>query len=133
MVLVSDKRKPKINWCELAAQVVALHLWAKNYPKQSVRLWCDIIPAVQQLKKQSTSDECSYISALIRRVTKAAIKDKCHYWIDHIQGEDKDPADASSTCYENPFEGIERLHPGLLQKMKEKSDTCEAIFDLLFP
>ena len=126
------KRRPKINWCELAAQTVALRLWAREHRHQSVKLWCDNMAAVQQLKKQSTGSDHPDIFALIRRACKESIKHRYHYWIDHIKGENNDPADALSRFYEDPFEGVERLQPGLREKMTETPDECEKLFLCLF-
>ena len=125
-------KKPDINWCELAAVVVALQLWAPEHPQESVLLRCDNAPACGQLYKQSTIKERPDIFALVRTATGSAIRHRYHFWIEHIKGENNDPADALSRYYEDPFEGVDRLQPQLRGRMRPKPDLCEELFEALF-
>ena len=70
--------------------------------------------------------------ALIRSALKYSAAHKFHYWIDHIKGEDNDPADALSRFYENPFAGVERLCPDLRPRMLPCADECQALFSEYF-
>ena len=123
---------PDINWCELAAVVVALRLWAPAHPLESVHLRCDNAPAVGQMLKQSTVNSRPDIFALIRSALDYSLRHKYHYWIEHIKGEDNDPADALSRFYENPFEGVERLCADLRPAMKDTPDDCDSLFEEYF-
>ena len=125
-------RVPDINWCELAAVVVALRLWGPSHPCESVHLYCDNAPAVGQMAKQSATAARPDIFALIRSALRYSAKHKFHYWIDHIKGDDNDPADALSRFYKDPLAGVERLCPDLRPRMEASADNCDSLFEEYF-
>lgn len=130
-VAAFGRKKPDINWCELAAVVVALRLWAPQHTLESVHLWCDNMSTCSWLAKQGTDEKRPDVFVLVRMAARFSIRHRFHYWIDHIAGEDNDPADALSRFYADPFSGVERLQKHLLEKMRPRADPSAPLLQEL--
>ena len=99
-------KKPDINWFEMLAVVVALHIWGPKYHLSSVQIWCDNAPAVGQISKRSAPFKREDLMSLIRVLCLNSINKEYHFYIEHIKGEKNKTADALSRFIKQPFQWL---------------------------
>ena len=90
----------------MAAVVVALSIWGKQYHLNSVQIWCDNAPTVGQISKRSTPFQREDLMSLIRLLCKNSIEGEYHFYIEHIKGETNKTADALSRFMNDPFQWL---------------------------
>ena len=87
---------PDINWFELSAIVLAMYLWCDEWENNSVHVLADNMPALIQLRKQSTTARRRDILELVLEAADLSLEYKFKYWTDHLPGVENKIADGLS-------------------------------------
>ena len=100
-----------IQWKEMVAIVVALTLNIKSFRNKVIHIWCDNKPVVDMLIAFRATLSRTDLQGLIHRIARLLIQNNVHLWINHIDGEANNAADALSRFLPEPLKLVPfKLH-----------------------